>query len=200
MPPTARVGIAGTSAGNIRSVVNALNRLGVSADVSNDPAVLAQATHIILPGVGEARTAMGALDRSGLSAWLREARVPFLGICLGMQLLFDHSTERDTRGLGIVAGTVRRFEAGALKVPHMGWNTVTALRPSPLLDGIAPDAFFYFVHSYYAPLTTETLGQSEYGIAFASVVQRDNFYGVQFHPEKSGAAGLHLLKNFLERC
>ncbi len=200
MAPSARVGIAGTSAGNIRSVVNALNRLGIRAEVSNDPAVLTKATHIILPGVGEARTAMEALDRSGVSQWLREARVPFLGICLGMQLLFERSMERDTSGLGIVSGTVRRFETGTLKVPHMGWNTVAPVQPSLLLDGIAPEAFFYFVHSYYAPVTAETLARSDYGIAFASVVQRDNFYGVQFHPEKSGTAGLQLLRNFIERC
>jgi glutamine amidotransferase len=134
--------------------------------------------------------------------WLKEVSVPFLGICLGMQLLFDHTTERATDCLGILAGTNERFksEHSQLKVPHMGWNQVQHQGNNPLFSGIVPGEYFYFVHSYYAPVVPATIGMTEYGVQFTSALQQKNYYGVQFHPEKSGKAGLRILKNFIELC
>jgi len=197
------IGIINYGAGNIRSVSNALNRLGAPYFVSNDSNELAKAEKLIFPGVGEARNAMDALVSAGLSAWLKEVTVPFLGICLGMQLLFEHTTERATDCLGIIPGTNERFDSeqkSALKVPHMGWNQVKQTRDSLLFTGIASCEYFYFVHSYYAPLVTATIGSTEYSLQFTSAVQQNNYYGVQFHPEKSGRAGLQLLHNFIELC
>jgi glutamine amidotransferase len=196
------IGIIDYDAGNIRSVVNALNRLGVPHFVSNDRKELSKASKIILPGVGEARSAMDSLRAVKLDQWLKEQTVPFLGICLGMQVLFDHSTERDTPCLGVIGGTIQLFQrtSAAPKVPHMGWNTVTPTGATPLFNGIRSDEYFYFVHSYYAPLVRAVIGTTEYGTIFTSAAHQDNFYGVQFHPEKSGEAGLHLLKNFVELC
>jgi imidazole glycerol-phosphate synthase subunit HisH len=196
------IGIIDYDAGNIRSVVNALKRLGVPYIVSNDRAELSKVSKIILPGVGEARSAMDSLRAVRLDRWLKEQTVPFLGICLGMQVLFDHSTERDTPCLGLIDGTIRHFRrtTAAPKVPHMGWNDVTITGENPLFNGILSGEYFYFVHSYYAPLVHAAIGTTEYGIRFTSAAQKNNFYGVQFHPEKSGQAGLHLLKNFVELC
>lgn len=194
------IGIIDYGAGNIRSVGNALKRLGVDFFVSNDVRELKPATKLILPGVGEARMAMESLNRTGLIEWLKDVRVPFLGICLGMQLLFEESAERGTACFGILPGKILRFNPTQLKVPHMGWNQVTMQSGNPLFANLRQNAFFYFVHSYYAPQLPETIGVTEYGALFSSAVQKDNFYGVQFHPEKSGAEGLHLLRNFVERC
>lgn len=194
------IGIIDYGAGNMRSVRNALKRLGVHCFISNDAEELKTATKLILPGVGEARTAMESLNRTGLMEWLRNVRVPFLGICLGMQLLFEESAERRTTCLGIVSGKIVPFNPAQLNVPHMGWNQVTMQTSNPLFAGVPQNAFFYFAHSYYAPHLPETIGVTEYGIPFSSAVQKDNFYGVQFHPEKSGEVGLQLLHNFVERC
>ena len=196
------IGIIDYGAGNIRSVRNALIRLHVQHVVSNKRPELAKADKLIFPGVGEARSAMEALGRTGLPDWLKEVSVPFLGICLGMQLLFDHTTERATDCLGIISGTNERFksEPSCLKVPHMGWNQVQQNGENPLFSGMKSGENFYFVHSYYAPLVPATIGTTEYDVQFTSAVQQKNYYGVQFHPEKSSKAGLQLLKNFIELC
>ncbi|HAL54991.1 MAG TPA: imidazole glycerol phosphate synthase subunit HisH [Bacteroidetes bacterium] len=194
------IGIIDYGAGNIRSVGNALDRLGVEYFISSAISELERAEKLILPGVGEARSAMESLDRSGLIAWLKTVQVPFLGICIGMQILFEHSSERDTKCLGVVPGSIRRFSASQTKVPHMGWNQVTLANESNLFQGIRSDEFFYFVHSYFAPVTEHTIGVTAYGGSFSAAVQKGNYYGVQFHAEKSGNAGLQLLKNFIQRC
>lgn len=196
------IGIIDYEAGNIRSVENALKTLSVPYFVSNNREELAKAAKIILPGVGEARSAMNALAAVRLTEWIPTVQVPFLGICLGMQILFERSTERSTTCFGILPGVIDHFTTAdpTLKVPHMGWNSVTPTTASPLFSGIRAGEFFYFVHSYYAPVTQATIGVTEYGVTFAAAVQYKNFYGVQFHPEKSAAAGLKLLKNFVELC
>ena len=196
------IGIIEYGAGNIRSVSNALNRLSVQHFISNERDELNKADILIFPGVGEARSAMDALTRVGLTDWLKEVSVPFLGICLGMQLLFDRTTERNTNCLGLLTGTNERFnsEQSVLKVPHMGWNQVQHKGNCSLFAGIAAGEYFYFVHSYYAPLVSVTIGTTEYGVQFTSALQQKNYYGVQFHPEKSGRIGLQLLKNFVELC
>jgi glutamine amidotransferase len=170
--------------------------------ISNERDELNKADKLIFPGVGEARSAMDALTRVGLTDWLKEVSVPFLGICLGMQLLFDRTTERNTNCLGLLTGTNERFnsEQSVLKVPHMGWNQVQHKGNCSLFAGIAAGEYFYFVHSYYAPLVSVTIGTTEYGVQFTSALQQKNYYGVQFHPEKSGRIGLQLLKNFVELC
>jgi glutamine amidotransferase len=170
--------------------------------VSNDSDELNKADKLIFPGVGEARSAMDALMRAGLTNWLKEVTAPFLGICLGMQLLLEHTTERATDCLGIISGTNERFNGvqSQLKVPHMGWNQVQQNGKDPLFSGIISGENFYFVHSYYAPIVLATIGTTDYGVQFTSAMHQKNFYGVQFHPEKSGKAGLQVLKNFVELC
>lgn len=194
------IGIIDYGAGNIRSVGNALERLGAKYFVSNAIDELKKADKLILPGVGEARNAMESLDRVGLINWLRDVRVPFLGICIGMQILFEHSAERDTRCLGILSGGVTKFDQTKIKVPHMGWNEVRLRNSNPLFHAIHDGEFFYFVHSYRALVVKETTGVAEYQSDFSAAVQKGNFYGVQFHAEKSGAAGFQVLKNFVELC
>ncbi len=195
-------------AGNLYNVGNALRYLGAEFSFSGDPGMVRQATRIILPGVGSARAAMDSLDEQGLTDVLRQLRVPFLGICLGLQLLFQDSEEEQTPCLGILQGQVRKFDASRVKVPQIGWNRVNRVVSDaggflkgevPLLEGIPEGTFFYFVHSYYASAEEEsTIGVTNYGTVFASVVKKDNFWGVQFHPERSGEMGLQVLKNFLE--
>jgi glutamine amidotransferase len=194
------IGIIDYGAGNIKSVGNALDRLGVNYFVSSNINQLQKAEKLILPGVGEARSAMESLDRVGLIEWLKTVKVPFLGICIGMQVLFEHSDERDTKCLGVIPGSVSKFNAADVKVPHMGWNEVLIQKESPLFQGIRDRQFFYFVHSYYASVVERTIGSTEYSQRFSAAVQKDNFFGVQFHAEKSGRAGLSVLKNFIELC
>ncbi|MDA3912706.1 imidazole glycerol phosphate synthase subunit HisH [Oleiagrimonas sp.] len=184
---------------NIGSVRYALERLGVDAAMSDDPARIRAASHVILPGVGAAAPGMARLRASGLDAVIRDLTQPVLGVCLGMQLLFEHSEEGDTPCLGVVRGQVRHFpRAGGLRVPHMGWNALVAERDDPLLYGLeSTDAHAYFVHSYAAPLGPDTLARSDHGMAFSAVVRRGNFCGMQFHPERSAAVGARLLGNFL---
>ena len=182
-------------AGNVRSVVFALERLGISARLSNDPQVISNADYIIFPGQGAAAMAMNKLNLYGLTAVLPNLKQPILGICLGMQLLFENTEEGNTRGLGILKGTVKKFETG--KIPQMGWNSLQNLRGS-LFDSINENTHMYLVHSYYAPVVTETLATTTYGTTYSVAVQKDNFYGVQFHPEKSSQAGQQLLQNFLQ--
>lgn len=194
------IGIIDYGAGNVRSVGNALERIGAEHFVSNELERLKAAKKLILPGVGEARSTMESLARSGLLEWLPTIPQPFLGICIGMQILFDHSDERATACLGLVPGRIQRFNESLVKIPHMGWNRVTIMRPSPLFQNIASGEFFYFVHSFRAPVVQQTIGSTEYDGTFTAAVQRNNYFGVQFHAEKSGNAGLQLLRNFVGLC
>lgn len=198
--------------GNLRSVSKALEHLGASVTVSGDPAQIARAGKLIVPGVGAFGAAMEELVRRGLVEPIKRtinAGTPYLGICLGLQLLFDISEENaGVPGLGLLRGTVRRFaSSGSLKVPHMGWNqisnqpsAISGQRECPLLKGIPDGSFFYFVHSYYAePLDRSVVALStDYGTPFAAMVWRDNLFATQFHPEKSQAMGLRLLENFVK--
>ncbi len=194
------IGIIDYGAGNIRSVGNALDRLDQQYFVSKDIAELQRARKLILPGVGEARSAMESLGQIGLLRWMTTVNIPFLGICIGMQILFEHSEERDTACLGVVPGRISRFDDTKLKVPHIGWNRVDVTATSPLFNNIRDKEYFYFVHSFRAPVGPNTIGTTQYGEAFSSAVQKQNFYGVQFHAEKSGAAGIQVMKNFIELC
>lgn len=186
------------NAGNLRSVQNALQNLGASYIVTSSPTVLAKASKVIFPGVGAAGAAMTVLRKFNLDIAIKALTVPTLGICLGMQLLFEKCDEDNTQAIGIFQGTVARFdEKKGIKVPHMGWNRVKTVGKSPLLKGITDESSFYFVHSYAAPVTDDTIGITLYGRPFAAAVQKKNFYGTQFHPEKSGENGMSLLRNFL---
>ncbi|HET6586822.1 MAG TPA: imidazole glycerol phosphate synthase subunit HisH [Oleiagrimonas sp.] len=183
---------------NIGSVRYALERLGVVAELTGDPARIRAASHVILPGVGAAAEGMRRLREQHLDVLLRELTQPVLGVCLGMQLLFVHSEEGDTETLGLLEGNVRKLSGGSsLRIPHMGWNRLDIERDDPLLDGIAKGAHAYFVHGYAAPVTSDTLASCEHGERFAAVVRKNNFCGMQCHPERSGALGSRLLKNFL---
>ncbi len=182
-------------AGNTASVKNAVERLGYETILTADKDLLLSADKIILPGVGAAGTAMSALKRTGLHELIPQFTKPFLGICLGMQLLCKHSEEDDTKGLGVFNTLVKKFPAIA-NVPHTGWNNLSDFKNN-LLNGVKENADVYFVHSYYAELSAETVATCIYILPFAAVLQKDNFYGTQFHPEKSGIAGEQILKNFL---
>ena len=186
------------NAGNIQSVLYAMERIGATAVVTDDHALIRGADRVIFPGVGEASTAMNYLRARGLDKVLRELKQPVLGICLGMQLMCAHSEENDTECLGIFAEPVKKFLPGAsgLKVPQIGWNKVTDTR-SRIFENIPDGSYFYFVHSYYAASGEHTIGTSNYTLPYSAALHRDNFYGVQFHPEKSAAAGEQLLKNFI---
>jgi glutamine amidotransferase len=193
--------------GNRRSVEKALEHVGARASISSDPARLRAAAGLVVPGVGAFPRAMERVRELGLDELLRErvqAGTPVLGICLGMQIAFDSSTEMGgATGLGLVPGEVRELEPGNLKLPHIGWNEVRFAKPgSPLVEGLPSSCAFYHVHSF-APVPAaeeDILGTAEYGQPFVSAVERGSFYGVQFHPEKSSAAGLRLLANFARIC
>jgi len=187
------------NAGNIRSILCALERLGVEAVVTDDESLLKNADKVIFPGVGEASTAMNYLKKKGLDTVLTSLTQPFLGICLGLQLMCAHSEENDTKCLGIFDTEVLRFPPQpGVKIPHMGWNTIVPSN-NPLFKGVKSDAFTYFVHSYYAVKTASTIATCHYdNLDFSASINRDNFYGVQFHPEKSGEIGSLILQNFLE--
>ncbi|MFZ5494605.1 MAG: imidazole glycerol phosphate synthase subunit HisH [Verrucomicrobiota bacterium] len=191
--------IVDSGGANIASVRFALERLGVHGELTADPAVIRAAERVILPGVGSAQEGMKRLQAKGLVACVRGLQQPVLGICLGMQLLFEASEEGHTPSLGLVPGRVARLlESPGITVPHMGWNTLDLRKPTPLLQGFDAATRFYFVHSFAGPVNEFTLASCTHGTAFAAVVQRGNFWGVQFHPERSGAAGARLLRNFLE--
>jgi imidazole glycerol-phosphate synthase subunit HisH len=183
---------------NLASLQFALERLGARAVVSSDARTIAAAPRVLLPGVGSAADAMQRLRRCGLAELLPTLRQPVLGICLGMQLLFERSAEGTTECLGVLPGKVRRLEAAPGRpVPHMGWNQLTEPREDPLLEGIEPGEYFYFVHSYAVPASAVTVAQVHYGESVSAVVRRGNFWGTQFHPERSASAGARLLANFL---
>lgn len=190
--------IVANGGANIASLQFALERLNVPSSVSGDPDAIGAATHVILPGVGAAANAMARLRRDGLQDVIPKLRQPVLGICLGMQLLFESSDEGDTRCLGIIPGRATRFtEAPGRPVPHIGWNTVELGRDSPLLAGMRSDDYAYFVHSYALPVTSATVASTRYGAPFAACVEWGNFFGAQFHPERSAALGARMLQNFL---
>ncbi len=188
-------------AGNLRSVANTLEEVGAPYEVVRDAAGLRRASKLILPGVGNFGQIMRALDASGVRAVLVErirAGVPFLGICLGLQVLFRSSEEApELAGLGLFGETVRRFSA-ATRVPHMGWNALEPLRPCRLLKGLPDRPFVYFAHSYYVPLNEATAAITHYDVPYTSLLEQDNVFGVQFHPEKSGRIGLAVMRNFVE--
>lgn len=191
------IGIIDYEAGNIASVRNALSRLSVDFTVTNDIKKLEQCDGYIFPGVGHAYSAMRSLEEHHLIEWMKNVQKPLLGICLGMQLLFEESEEGSSKGIGVIPGKLKKFDSDLGKVPHMGWNTFTDIKEHNLLRGIGKEDYFYYVHSYYAPVNEFTLATCDYINRFASVVARDNFLGAQFHPEKSGEIGERLLSNFL---
>jgi len=184
---------------NIASLVFALQRLGCQATLTREPDAIRGARRVILPGVGAAADAMVRLEAAGLDRVIPALEQPVLGICLGMQLLFDASEEGPSRCLGVIAGTAQRFEpAPGRSVPHMGWNQLRVLQPSPLLRGVASGDYAYFVHSYRLPVGPASVAASDYGGPFSAVVSHRNFHGTQFHPERSGRIGAGVLRNFLE--
>ena len=189
------------NAGNIQSVLYALERIGVSATVTDDPAAAVAADKVIFPGVGEASTAMAYLRGRGLDELICGLRQPVLGICLGMQLMCSYSEENDTECLGIFGERVKKFVPGGgealLKVPQIGWNNIYGLKTA-LFEGVAEDSYCYFVHGYYAALGDHTIARTEYVQPYSSGLHRNNFYGVQFHPEKSAGVGERILRNFIE--
>lgn len=190
------VAVINYNAGNTQSVVFALERLGVNALLTDEPSELLMADKVIFPGVGEASSAMNYLMERNLDTLIRMLRQPLLGICLGMQLLCKNSEEGQTNCLGIFDSEVRLFR-GKEKIPQMGWNTIYNLKSS-LFDGIEENTWQYFVHSYYAETSADTIATAEYIIPFSAALQKDNFYGVQFHPEKSGDPGSRIIENFLK--
>lgn len=194
-----RLAIIDSGGANIASLQFAVERLGVASDLTTDPAVLKRASHVILPGVGAAADCMARLrSKPGLVEAIRKLDQPLLGICVGMQLLFESSEEGNVSCLGMLPGRVMRFaDRDELPVPHMGWNQLEFNRSSPLLNDIAVGDYVYFVHSYAAPVTQSTLATSSYGEPFSAVVQRGNVHGAQFHPERSARVGAQLLRNFL---
>lgn len=192
--------IVDSGGANIASVRFALERLGIHSELTADPTVIRAAERVILPGVGAASEGMKRLRAKGLVDCVRGLTQPVLGVCLGMQLLFESSEEDGgVQTLGLVPGQVALLPGSpGITVPHMGWNTLTTGRAPKLLDGIAPDARFYFVHSFAAPVNAFTVATCTHGTPFTAIVQRGNFSGVQFHPERSGTAGARLLQNFVE--
>jgi len=194
------VAIVDGGGANIASLQFALARLGVAGELTVDPAVIRSASHVILPGVGAARAAMDRLRQKGIADLIPRLTQPVLGICLGLQLLFESSEEDDTKCLGIIEGAVRRFIATPGRpVPHMGWNQVMPIRSSPLLADVPDNSYFYFVHSYAAATGPRTTGRTDYGWPFSAVVESGNFLATQFHPERSGPLGARVLDNFLAR-
>jgi imidazole glycerol-phosphate synthase subunit HisH len=188
------------NAGNIQSVLFALERIGANAIVTDDPQLICKADKIIFPGVGEASSAMNYLRERKLDKLIKNLQQPVLGVCLGMQLLCDHSEENDTECMGIFSETVKKFKpakADSLKVPQMGWNNIYGLK-SELFTGVPENSYCYFVHGYYAGLGETTIAKTDYIQPYSSALHIKNFYGVQFHPEKSAAAGERILKNFIQ--
>jgi glutamine amidotransferase len=191
-----KIVIINYGAGNIQSIMFAIERLGFNAVLSNNPEEIKAADKVIFPGVGEASSAMKMLLESGLDKLIPSLKQPVLGICLGMQLMCNKSEEGDTKGLGIFDVDVIKFSS-KVKVPQMGWNQIYNLK-SPLFEGISENEYMYLVHSYYAPNCTEAIATTNYEVEYASALQKDNFYGTQFHPEKSGDVGEQILSNFLK--
>jgi len=186
------------NAGNVQSVLYALERVGFNQDITltDDPETIRNADKVIFPGVGHAASAMAYLKKNGLDQLLPTLKQPFLGICLGMQLMCSHSEEGDTPCLGIFEEKVLGFQSRDLKVPQIGWNQITDLK-TPLFDKVPEKSYIYLVHGYYAAVGSHTIAQTEYIQPYSSALHKDNFYGVQFHPEKSAAVGEQILYNFM---
>jgi glutamine amidotransferase len=194
-----RIAIIKYNAGNIQSVLYAMERLGVEAEVTDDPRKLISADKVIFPGVGEASSAMQSLKENNLDKVIKELKQPVFGICVGMQLLCNHSEENDTECLGIVPVQVKKFKPGKtpIKIPQIGWNNIYNLK-SNLFRDVEDKSFIYNVHSYYAEDSEYSIANCNYGIEYAAAIKKDNFYGVQFHTEKSATVGDKILKNFIE--
>lgn len=191
--------IVDTGCANITSVLCAVQRLGAEVQISADPAVIRAADKVIIPGVGTAKQAMANIDAKGLRSTLQQLTQPVLGICLGMQLLTEHSAEGDVTCLGLIPGQVAPLQAKGLRLPHMGWNTLQVESPThPLLAGLTATDYVYFVHSFAVQPSAYMLASCDYGSHFAAVIGRRNFLGMQFHPERSGKVGARLLQNFLQ--
>lgn len=195
------IGILDYGAGNLRSVQNTLDEIGAEYELARDAEALSRAAKIVLPGVGHFGQMMRALDRMDVRGALLnriEAGVPFLGICLGLQALFESSEEApEARGLGLFAGQIRRFPSTA-RVPHMGWNEIAPRNGAKLLKHVVAPSYLYFAHSYYAPVMEATAATCEYAVPYTAVLETKNIFGVQFHPEKSGPLGLKIVRNFVE--
>lgn len=186
-------------AGNTCSVMNALKRVGVEFILTDQAAKIRNADKVIFPGVGHAASAMRALQKKNLDELIPSLTQPVLGICVGLQLMCESSEEGNVNCLGIIPGRVKRFdESNGIKVPHMGWNTVHAFAEDPIWRGVQTNDHFYFVHSYYVPQSDYAIATCEYDVSFAAAIRKDNFWGVQFHAEKSGDVGERVLRNFLE--
>jgi len=190
--------IVDTGCANLASVGFAFERLGADKIITQDAETIRRADHVILPGVGAMPFAMAALRQRGLVEVLQNLTQPLMGICLGMQMLFEHSEEGEVDGLGLIKGDIKRMDTGGLPAPHMGWNTLQKIRDAPLLDGVKTGDYVYFVHSFIAPVQDATLVSSTYGQTFSAIVRKDNIYGCQFHPERSGKTGARILANFLK--
>jgi glutamine amidotransferase len=186
------------NAGNVLSVMHALHRLGIEPAYTDDPETIRAADKVIFPGVGEASSAMNYLHTRGLDRLIKDLKQPVLGVCIGLQLMCLHSEENDTPCMGIFPQRVRKFPPRD-KVPHIGWNRLERMN-SPLFDGVDSSPYFYFVHSYYAELTDDAIATAEYIEPFSAALHLDNFYAVQFHPEKSGDVGARVYENFLNLC
>ena len=193
-----RLAIIDSGGANIASLRFAIDRLGIDSQVTTDATTLRAATHVMLPGVGAAADCMERLRSANLVETIRSLRQPLLGVCVGMQLLYESSEEGNVACLGLLPGRVQRFaDRDGLPVPHMGWNQIEFPRPSPLLDDVDSGDHMYFVHSYCAPMNESTVATTTYGERFAAIVRRDNVFGAQFHPERSARAGSLVLRNFL---
>lgn len=191
------IGIVDYGAGNVASVQYAMEALGIETVLSADTSVLAQSDKIIFPGVGEASSAMAKLRLSGVDSFLKKYNGPLLGICLGMQLMTAFSEEGVTECLGLIQGRCIMFDKSQVKCPHIGWAEVAYNEANPLFAGVRQNEFFYYAHSFYLPVQAETVARSENDVWFSAAVNSGNRYGLQFHPEKSGDAGLQILKNFI---
>jgi imidazole glycerol-phosphate synthase subunit HisH len=193
-----KIAIIDYGAGNTQSVQFALDRLNCDSVLTNDTGVLKRADAVIFPGVGHAAPVMENLKKMGLDVAIKELKQPVLGICLGMQLMCEHSEEGDTNGLGVFDVKVKRI-LGNVKSPQMGWNSTTG-NSGKLFNHISENSYFYFVHTYYVPQNKHTIALVDYGLNFSAALQKDNFYACQFHPEKSGDIGEQILKNFIQLC
>ena len=199
-----KIAIIQYNAGNVQSVLYALQRLGVNALVTDDPGEINRADKVIFPGVGNASSAMEHLKKTGLDEVIVSLRQPVLGICLGLQLMCSKSEEGDTKCLGLFDVMVKKFQnslqnenSDSFKIPHMGWNTITSLS-SALFNGVKENSFVYYVHSYYAELSSKTIATTDYIIPYSAAIRHNNFYGVQFHSEKSADTGIQIISNFLK--
>lgn len=193
--------IVNTGCANISSVKFAVERLGVTVQVSDDLAIIKRADKVFLPGVGSANAAMASIEHKNLVNCIQSLQQPVLGICLGMQLMVEKSAESlngSTPCLNLIPGEVKRMQVGDLRLPHMGWNTVTPIDNTSIFKGIPAATYFYFVHSFAVAVSEFTLASCQYGMDFSAALHKDNFFGVQFHPERSSDAGAQLLKNFIE--